>query len=173
MTERITTVLWRQETETIDPIVIVSAKKTQAVDTVDTLYERVVRAVTNWMKSTEEGRKAWKYASDDFNVGDLVSCLGDDDLVRFLANEGVKDFRIDDAEVSDKWSDYDTSLVDGNEVTETLGENEDCGYRSAGLPASDTDPTSTKPHRLRSARSRRETSDGMAVHFGKHSPRPD
>ncbi len=57
----------------------------------------------------------------------LASRLGDDDLVRFLANEGVKDLRIDDAELSESWWGYDASLVDGGEVTETLGENEECG----------------------------------------------
>lgn len=124
-TERITTVLWREEDGNIDPIVIVSAENTQTVDTVDALYERVVRAVTNWMKSTDEGRKAWKYASDDFNVGDLASYLGDDDLLRFLANEGVKDLRIDDADLSESWSGYDASLVDGGDVRDTIGEDEE------------------------------------------------
>lgn len=55
---------------------IVSAEKTQTVTTVDTLYERVVRAVTTWMKTTEEGREAWEYAVDDFNLGDLINDHG-------------------------------------------------------------------------------------------------
>lgn len=125
MTERITTVVCRQEAGGIDPIVIVSAEKTQTVDTVDTLYERVVWAVTTWMKTTDEGRKAWEYACDDFNVGDLTSYLSDSDLLRCLENEGVKDLRIEEADLSESWWGYDAALVDGGDVRKALGEEDE------------------------------------------------
>jgi hypothetical protein len=125
MSERITTVLWREKDGSIGPIVIVSAEKTQTVTTVDTLYERVVQAVTTWMKTTEEGRKAWEYAVDDFNVGDLASYLGDEDLLRCFENEGVKDLRIEEPDLSKSWWGYDASLVDGGDVRQALGEGDE------------------------------------------------
>jgi hypothetical protein len=129
MNERITTVLWREEDGSIDPIVIVSAEKTQQVDTVDTLYERIVRAVTTWMKTTEEGRKAWEYASDDFNIGDFANYYDADDpgdpLTVALAVEGVKDLRIEEPDLSESWWGYDASLVDGGDVRQALGEDDE------------------------------------------------
>ena len=104
----------------IELVVIVSAGKTQVVDTVDALHERIVRAVTTWMKTTEEGRKAWEYASDDFNIADLVSYLDDEKLLQCLANEGVMDLRIDEPEFSTSWRSYDAILVDSGEVRQAL-----------------------------------------------------
>ncbi len=129
MTERITTVLWRQEAWKTGPIVIVSAEKTPVVDSVDTLYERVVRAVTTWMKTTEDGKQAWDYAGDDFNVGDLTSHYvandPNDPLTVALTNEGVKELRIEEPALSESWWGYDAVLVDGSDVRKALGEDDE------------------------------------------------
>jgi hypothetical protein len=53
-------------------------------------FEAFKAAVTKWVKETPAGQKEWKDACGDLNIGDLVSHLGDNDLLGFLSEEGVE-----------------------------------------------------------------------------------
>ena len=37
--------------------------------------QRLTRAIEQWIRNTDEGRKAWAESSEDFNVGDLAGYL--------------------------------------------------------------------------------------------------
>lgn len=130
MTERIAVLVYRMEKLTPNPMVEISADKTQPVQTVQNLQDAICRAVTKWMIGTEEGKQAWEYAGSDFNIGDLSSHVGDGEndnpeLVRLLEDEGVKNLRISDlADTDDNWT-YDTSLVNSGDVEDAFNEDED------------------------------------------------
>lgn len=53
------------------------------------------RAVTNWVCSTSQGKKAWEDSSENFNIGDLANCTGDSTLKPYLAKEGITYLEID------------------------------------------------------------------------------
>lgn len=96
--------------------VVVSCDKTRQIENGNQLEEALVRAVTNWIKTTEEGKAAFQYATDDLNIGDLLSHLDDENLARAMENEGIKSFQVMQPDVCD-WN-YDTPLVDTNSLPE-------------------------------------------------------
>lgn len=131
MTERIAVLVYRMEKLTPNPMVEISADKTQPVQTVQNLQDAICRAVTKWMIGTEEGKQAWECnGGSDFNIGDLSQFVGDGEndnpeLVRFLEDEGVKNLRISDvADTDDNWT-YDTPLVDSGDVETAFNEDEE------------------------------------------------
>ena len=81
------------------------------------LLKRIRRAVTSWVKETEEGRHEWKLSSEDFNVGDLSTCYNDVELQARFRREGIVSLSIE-TNVHDAcraWQ-YDTVLVDEDEL---------------------------------------------------------
>ena len=73
----------------------------------------VRRGVTKWVAQTPQGRTAYADSSDDYNVGDLSTDVGDEALVALLAAEGVYDLSIQtitEDDFDDDWT-YDTLLV--------------------------------------------------------------
>ena len=48
---------------------------TTVARTKDEALQRLTRAIDGWVRSTDEGRKAWAESSEDFNVGDLAGYL--------------------------------------------------------------------------------------------------
>ncbi len=54
-----------------------------------TFVQRLVKAVTEWVKTTDEGRAAWKCSFEDLNVGDLVHYVGDPSLDTILTRNGI------------------------------------------------------------------------------------
>ena len=77
------------------------------------LRQAITRAVTQWIKSTDEGRCAWKQSSEDFNVGDLSAWQSSPVLGRFLVDNGVYSLVIEtyDAKTVGDWQ-YDDVLAD-------------------------------------------------------------
>lgn len=123
--DRISVLVYRQEKLKIGPAVVISADQTQTVTNVNDLEERLVRGVTKWIIGTPEGKRTWEYSSGDLNIGDLANCVGDgenDDpeLVRFLADEGVVNLRIEQVETT-AWN-YDTILANPCDIAEAFGE---------------------------------------------------
>jgi hypothetical protein len=78
------------------------------------LRRRITAAVTEWAKAgSESARTVMGYAGDDFNIGDLVDCLEDADLVACLKRQGVENLTIEEPSADDAWT-YDTPLVDAS-----------------------------------------------------------
>jgi hypothetical protein len=48
---------------------------TAVARTKDEAMQRLTWALDGWIRSTDEGRKAWAESSENFNVGDLIGCL--------------------------------------------------------------------------------------------------
>jgi hypothetical protein len=84
----------------------------------DDLLERLCRAVTRWVNSTPDGAKAWEYSSQDFNIGDLASELGDPILLMRMADEGIRGFVLSDVPEEDRYWRYDTVLVNVADLEE-------------------------------------------------------
>jgi hypothetical protein len=75
--------------------------------------------ITQWVQTTPAGRQAYEYSSEDFNIGDLASYWpGDKDLVKILAEHGIRELQlqtpVDDVTVVE----YDTQLVLRSELTD-------------------------------------------------------
>jgi hypothetical protein len=67
---------------------------TKVARTKDEAMQRLSRAIDGWIRSTDEGRKAWAESSEDFNVGDIAGCLDGcgkavPSLQHYLELEGV------------------------------------------------------------------------------------
>lgn len=79
-----------------------------------TFIDALKKALTQWACDTEEGRKAWKQSSYDFNVGDLAGEVGAESMQPYLEKVGIKRINIG-IETHDNrcvaWN-YDTVLVD-------------------------------------------------------------
>ena len=117
MSTRINVGVFRQEKLRIPVMVIVSADQTQTVASPSNLQDRVVAGITRWVDTTAEGQKAWELSSQDFNIGDLSEWLDDVDLLKCLADEGVKNLTIESVDADTDWN-YDTVLVDSNSLAE-------------------------------------------------------
>jgi hypothetical protein len=77
--------------------------------------EMLIKGITEWVKNTEDGQKAWVYSASDFNVGDLGSYLYKGSTIfPFLQDAGVFFLDLDIIGTGDYASDYvyDTVLVD-------------------------------------------------------------
>ena len=48
---------------------------TTAANTMGEAMQRLTQAIQQWIRDTEEGRKAWAESSEDFNIGDLAGYL--------------------------------------------------------------------------------------------------
>ena len=48
---------------------------TTAANTKGEAMQRLTQAIQQWIRDTEEGRKAWAESSEDFNVGDFAGYL--------------------------------------------------------------------------------------------------
>lgn len=57
-------------------------------------FERLKKSITEWAKTTEEGKKAYNYSSGDFNFGDLASYLEDSKLVEILKSNGITNLKM-------------------------------------------------------------------------------
>ena len=78
---------------------------------------RLRRAITQWINTTEEGKKQWKSSFEDFNVGDLSGLLGDWSLIRCLEANGIHDFDITGVILDCDAFHYDTVLANPNEIS--------------------------------------------------------
>lgn len=118
-TKRIEVFVYRHEGLSPQLPTVVSATVESHVDA-NGLRDRIKAAVTEWAKhGSEDAQNAIAYAGDDFNLGDLNSCLyhtdhiGPDDdggLVRALIRHGVVDLVIASPNQGD-WT-YDTPLIE-------------------------------------------------------------
>lgn len=80
-------------------------------------FAAIVRAVTEWVKYTEEGKEAWERSSNDFNIGDLSGELGGS-LLNYLSKQGIENLDITTFSTTNGnrvWT-YDTLLVDSGEL---------------------------------------------------------
>ena len=111
MTERIIVVV----NCTGEPTVaIVSCQKNETIQSARDLQDQIARAVTEWVKNTEAGKEAWKQSSEDFNIGDLSLCLGNEELLALLKKNNVIDIEIETYCQGHDW-DFDMILVRGVE----------------------------------------------------------
>lgn len=110
--ERIDIIVARNDGGEITTIAVVSARRTEKVTDISSLRDAITRAVTRWMGETEDGRGAWDYSGDDFNIGDLGSYLDHDPLLGgCLFPEGVIDLHVTSPDFTTSWT-WDTPLTD-------------------------------------------------------------
>ena len=101
----------------VETVAIVRAKVTGKVGNSKQLREAITAAVSEWAKSDcPQAKRAFDYAGDDFNIGDLACYFEalDCQLPDILNEHGVKDLEIEIADVSggdSEWN-FDTQLVE-------------------------------------------------------------
>jgi len=83
----------------------------------NTFLAELRRAVTEWVKTTEDGRACYEYAGNDLNIGDLLSHGGAEDIVALMPNVISLDLDQIGAIRSGDWT-YDTTLVNEEELDE-------------------------------------------------------
>jgi len=75
------------------------------------------RAVTEWVRTTEDGRACYEYAGNDLNIGDLLSHGGAEDIVALMPNVISLDLDQIGAIRAGDWT-YDTPLVNEEDIDE-------------------------------------------------------
>lgn len=100
----------RIDRDRIDAAAGVTFKTDGRMD-IDKAEMLIRRAVTQWVKETDEGQRVFNYAGEDLNIGDLAS-HATDTLQPFLAAEGIFDFTITDLVKPGDYLPYDRVLVD-------------------------------------------------------------
>lgn len=99
---------------------IVSAMTTN-ISNEHTFLARLTEALTEWVRTTKEGKKAWEYSCYDFNIGDLAGLFEEVNgrfrlplrLEKELAKRGIRNLTIVGSSydgVSRDWS-YDQVLI--------------------------------------------------------------
>jgi hypothetical protein len=76
------------------------------------MYDLIVEAITEWVETTEAGRKEWKASSNDFNVGDLAN-VPEDLLKPFLNSRGIESIEVETA-ATNQINYYDQILCEAN-----------------------------------------------------------
>lgn len=95
-------------------LAIVTVRKTDTVNHPDQLLNLFRTAVTQWVRETEEGAKAYEDSSEDFNIGDLAQEMPNPQLQYFFNGQGLFDIKIEiiaNSDYQDDWT-YDTHLVE-------------------------------------------------------------
>ncbi|MCK5613853.1 hypothetical protein KAR91_68955 [Candidatus Pacearchaeota archaeon] len=88
-------------------------------DSNDEVMDKIVRAITEWVKKQPSGKEAWMLSANDFNIADLSVELdypqNRADIAPFLTEEGIYNLEVDVFEDSDSPVNYnyDTVLVKG------------------------------------------------------------
>lgn len=78
--------------------------------------ERLTTALTEWVKTTADGKEAWEYSSYDFNVGDLATSLADNSLVDMLKKYGIYNMDVDAGDISSQTWLFDEVLVNAEDL---------------------------------------------------------
>jgi len=75
--------------------------------------ELLTRAVTRWVRQTEQGKGVWRGNNEDFNIGDACEWQGDEDFAAALSSCGIAHLVIETfSDGSNPSWDYDDKLVD-------------------------------------------------------------
>lgn len=78
---------------------------------------RLRRAITSWIKETEDGKAAWKLSSEDFNLGDLANEYhAESSIIPYLAAEGIDELSIESLGGGCRNWIHDTVLVNEHEL---------------------------------------------------------
>jgi hypothetical protein len=102
-------ILFQRESENLN--CIVSCKDNSRIETPSEFFNALTTSTTEWVKNTDIGKKAFEYSCEDFNVGDLSSYLGDEDLNNILLTNGICELEINLIDVEGFFN-YDKRLVD-------------------------------------------------------------
>lgn len=78
--------------------------------------KRLRGAITDWVNQSEEGAKAWKESSQDFNIGDLAHHDSSPTLGRHLERHGIFYLTLEVADPRPRAIEYDAKLVNEDGV---------------------------------------------------------
>lgn len=56
------------------------------------VLEAMELALNEWISKTEEGKIAWEYSCEDFNIGDLLNCT--DSYMPFFKKQGITSLKV-------------------------------------------------------------------------------
>lgn len=81
-------------------------------------FQRLTDAVTEWVKATQAGQRAWEESSQDLNIGDLSGYCKNKALQPILASHGIMRLDIETHVRLEQRAahTYDTHLVDESKL---------------------------------------------------------
>lgn len=100
-----------------DTVAIVSFKALTRMNA-EQARTKLAEAVTRWIIRTVEGKDAWAYSSQDFNIGDLAGCVEDPILMIEISAAGLEEFCVCTMDGGAMGWNYDTVLVDRDKLDE-------------------------------------------------------
>jgi EAL domain-containing protein (putative c-di-GMP-specific phosphodiesterase class I) len=89
----------RRDGVSIDQLVVVRFEHNDTLLRPDQVTNAFERAVTEWVKTTDNGRSAWEQSSEDLNIGDLLcgyygSPTFNKELNPLLSEQGIRDWKV-------------------------------------------------------------------------------
>lgn len=97
--------VYRQEKFTPDCFTLIKAETDDSIKTERELLDAIRFGIQEWVKTTDAGRKAYGYAGEDMNIGDISG--HEDEIVQHA--KGVKSLSFESLDAAQDWV-YDTSL---------------------------------------------------------------
>lgn len=101
-------IVYRQEKLEPNPIVLITAKTTDAIKTDEELLKAFREGCTAWAK-TDAGKDTYGFAGDDMNIGDVADSI--DEILPFCPE--IKEMSVEGLEVANNWV-YDSRVCDDN-----------------------------------------------------------
>jgi hypothetical protein len=106
--------------ESLFAILTVEVARGARINTADQAFKAIQKGVTQWVKETEEGKKLWKYSSNDMNIGDLAGNEITPELRKYLLAAGIEHLDIEIVQSNDEECSYhyDSIIVNEDELPE-------------------------------------------------------
>jgi len=101
--------VYRQENMRPDPILVI-AETDDNIQNDKQLVIALQEGITQWAEATDDGKRLYKYAGDDMNIGDL-SDVRIESFLPFC--KGIHSLSFESLSIAQNWE-YDTSLC--NEI---------------------------------------------------------
>lgn len=76
----------------LDTLAVIVFEHHAKLDTEAAVLAALKQGVTNWVKTTKEGKEAWEDSVEDLNIGDLDGHENNPELQASLAAEGITDW---------------------------------------------------------------------------------
>jgi len=89
----------------------VEAVTMPGISRIKDVKNKIMQAVTAWVKNYNSGQKAWEGSSEDYNIGDLSNDLSNKYLETELEDQGIIDLSISLDRLGQRDWEYDDILV--------------------------------------------------------------
>lgn len=100
----------------IDQLLVVCFTHAETLRSAAEVLSAFKNGITEWIKTTKEGREVWDDSSDDLNIGDMAGYEYDRDLRTILQKHGILSWEIVFELTESNQVSYDEVLANADEL---------------------------------------------------------